>query len=286
MTYRFAVRAVLALVSASALFAQPQAQQNKGGQQQQQAQQPAAPKGPAPKSAEEGQALQAIFQGLQSPTPDIEGRIKSIDDFVVKYPDSDFKGLVLYIEAQTYQQKGDYEHMIVAGEQCLEAKPDPAVQVQTMLMLASSIAQKTREFDLDKQEKLAKVAKYTGDALDMLKTMEKPNPAVTDEQWANAKADMSAQAYEAQGMAAMANKDYDTAVKQLQLSAATAKTPDPATQVRLAAVYNLQGKHDDAIATLDKVLADTTLHPQIRQIAQAERARAVQAKNKAAEEKK
>jgi tetratricopeptide (TPR) repeat protein len=288
MTYRFAVGAVLALVSASALFAQPQAQQAKGGQQQQQAQQPAAPKGPAPKSAEEAQALQAIFQGVQTQTPDADTRIKGMQDFIVKYPDSDFKGLVLYVEAQTYQQKGDYEHMIVAGEQCLDTNPDPTVKVQTMLMLASSIAQKTREFDLDKQEKLARVAKYTNDSLELLKTMEKPNPAVPDEAWANAKADMTAQAYEAQGMAAMANKDYDTAVKQFQLSAATAKTPDQATQVRLAAVYNLQGKHDDAIATLDKVLADTTLNPQVRQIAQAERARAIQAKNKAAgaEEKK
>jgi len=286
MTHRFAVQAVLALVAAGALIAQPQGkqpQQNKNGQQQ--AQQAAAPKGPAPKSQAEAQALGTIQQA-----PDADSRIKAIDDFVVKYPDSDFKGLLQLVEAQTYQQKGDYEHMIVAGEQCLEGNPTPFVKVQAMLMLASSIAQKTREFDLDKQEKLDKVAKYTASALEMIPTVEKPNPAVTDEQWANAKADMMATAYEAQGMAAMAKKDYDTAAKQFQLSASTAKTPDPSTQVRLAAVYNLQGKNDDAIATLDKVLADPNLNPQVKQIAQAERARAVQAKAKAeakpAEEKK
>jgi len=38
------------------------------------------------------------------------------------------------------------------------------------------------------------------------------------------------------------------------------------------------GKPDDAIAILDKVMADDKVHPQIRQVAQAERVRAIQAK--------
>jgi hypothetical protein len=38
------------------------------------------------------------------------------------------------------------------------------------------------------------------------------------------------------------------------------------------------GKYDEAIAVLDKVMNDPDAHPQIRQVAQAERARAVQAK--------
>lgn len=292
MTSRFAVRGVLALLAAGSLFAQQpqgkQAQQSKGGQPQQgqQAQaQPPVRRGPAVKSPEEGAAVQAIFQA-----PDVDTRIKGIDEFVVKYPDSEFKGLVLLVQAQSYQQKGDYERMIVAGEQCLEANPDPAVKVQAMLMLASSIAQKTREFDLDKQEKLDKVDKYTKGALDLINAMEKPRPDLTDEQWLGAKADMIATAYEAQGMAALAKKDYETATKQFKLASETAKTPEPATSVRLAAAYNLSGKPDDAIATLDKVLADPALNAQVKQIAQAERARAVQAKNKAAakpaEEKK
>jgi predicted Zn-dependent protease len=57
-----------------------------------------------------------------------------------------------------------------------------------------------------------------------------------------------------------------------------AGTPDPATMVRLGQVYNQAGKPDDAIAILDKVMADDKVHPQIRQVAQAERVRAIQAK--------
>jgi hypothetical protein len=37
--------------------------------------------------------------------------------------------------------------------------------------------------------------------------------------------------------------------------------------VRLASAYESAGKHDEAIATVDKVLADPQLHPQIKQVA-------------------
>jgi hypothetical protein len=49
--------------------------------------------------------------------------------------------------------------------------------------------------------------------------------------------------------------------------------------VRLGAVYSLAGQYDDAIALLDKVMAQTDVHPQIKQFAQAERARAFQLKS-------
>ena len=46
---------------------------------------------------------------------------------------------------------------------------------------------------------------------------------------------------------------------------------------------NQAGKHDEAIATMDEVMADPQLNPQLKNFAQAEKVRAVQmkeAKNK------
>ena len=60
------------------------------------------------------------------------------------------------------------------------------------------------------------------------------------------------------------------------------KEPDPGTEVRLASAYNKAGKFDEAIALCDKLMAQPDLHPTIRQYAQAERARAFQAKGGAA----
>ena len=71
---------------------------------------------------------------------------------------------------------------------------------------------------------------------------------------------------------------YASRLAKLSADVEGAGTPDPATMVRLGQVYNAAGKPDDAIAILDKVMADPKVHPQIRQVAQAERVRAIQAK--------
>jgi hypothetical protein len=51
--------------------------------------------------------------------------------------------------------------------------------------------------------------------------------------------------------------------------------------IRLARAYTVSGKPDDAIALLDKVMSSAETPAQIKQYAQAERVRAVQAKGAA-----
>jgi len=234
--------------------------------------QPAAPpvKQPSVKSPAEGQALQAIFKA-----PDADSRIKAATDFVVKYADSEFKALALMVTAEMYREKNDYPDMVIYAERTLEADPN---NYMAMLMLASGIAEHTREFDLDREEKLGKVAKYANGAMELLKTAAKPNPTISDEQWTQAKETFYAQAHEALGLAAMVRKDYDTAIAELKASLESSKPPDPGTQVRLGAAYHGAKKYDEAIAILDQVMAAPDVHPQVRSIAQAERARAIQAK--------
>ncbi len=274
MKKRFLVRALMALVTAGSLFAVPQAQQAAPAPQ-------AAPAGglpvakqPSVKSQAEGQALQAVFQA-----PDPDARIKAAEEFLAKYADSEFKALALMVEADTYRQKNDYEHTVIYAERTLEADPQ---NYMAMLMLASSIAQRTREFDLDREEKLGRAEKYAKSAIEIVKTAPKPRPDVTDEQWTAAKADFTAQAHEALALAAMARKNYPVAIAEFKTALQAGSAPDPATQVRLGAVYNMAGQYDDAIATLTKVMELPDVHPQIKQVAQAERARAMQAKGGAA----
>jgi tetratricopeptide (TPR) repeat protein len=253
------IRALLALVAVSMAFAAVQGQ-------------PAAPpvKQPSVKSAAEGQALQAIFQTADAPT-----RIKLATDFVVKFADSDFKALVLMVTAETYRQQNDYANMIIYAERTLEADPN---NYMAMLLLASGIAQRTREFDLDREEKLGRVEKYANATMELVKTATKPNPQMTDEQWAQAKVAFNAQAYEALAMAAMARKNYGLAIAEFKTAIELSKPPDPATQARLGTVYIKAEKYDEAIAILDQALAAPDIHPQVKQYAQAERLRAIQAK--------
>lgn len=267
MSNRFVMRALLALVSVVPAFAAPQGK--PAAQTGQPAAQPVA-KQPSVKSPAEGQALNAIFQA-----PDVDARIKAAEDFVAKFADSDFKGLAWMIEAETYRQKNDYIKMIDYGERALEADPK---NYMAMLLLASGIAQRTREFDLDREEKLGRVEKYARTAMDIVKVAPKPNPQLTDEQWAQAKGSFTAQAHEALAMAAMARKNNDVAIAEFKIAVESSSPPDPATQVRLGAVYNEAKRYDDAIAILEKVMATPDVDSRIRQFAQAERARALQAK--------
>jgi tetratricopeptide (TPR) repeat protein len=242
----------------------------------------AAPAQPAQKtrgfkSPAEQKALQDIFG---APTP--EARITAVDDFVTKFANSDFQGLALYAATQASAQKNDYDKVIIYGERALAADPDDPVKLETMTMLAKTIGQRVRERDLDLEEKLGQVEKYCNTALDMLKTMAKPNPQMTDDKWELFKGQMAADAHEALGIDALVRKNFDLAIKEFKSSLEVTKEPDPTAAVRLAQAYNRAGKYDEAIAVCDKLMADANLHPTLKQYAQSERARAVVAKSKAA----
>ena len=229
-----------------------------------------APKVRSLRSKAEQQALQAVLHATTN-----EARILAADDFVTKFPKSDFRGLALWAEAQAYQQKNDYVNMVVYAERVLESDPDDATKAQTMAMLALAIAQHTGEFDLDREEKLGRVEKYADGALDILKTLPKPNASVSDEEWNSFKGQMAADAHDALGMDAMIRKNVDGAIKEFKTSIDATKAPSPSTEMRLAAAYNQAGKYDDALALCDKALNAPNLNPQIQRVALAERSRAM-----------
>ena len=229
-----------------------------------------AQKQPTPKGPKEIAALNAIF-GATDP----DARIKAVDDFIVKFADSDFKATVLQVAAMSAQQKNDFEKMVIYSERTLEADPN---NYTAMLMLANGLASRTKEFDLDKEEKLKKAEGYANTALPLIKSAVKPRPDIPDEQWEAAKKDYSAQAYEALGLSAMVRKNYAVAAQQFKASLDSGAQPDAATMVRLASAYNQLGKPDDSIALLDKLNAMPDLNSAIKAVAQQERNNATKLK--------
>jgi tetratricopeptide (TPR) repeat protein len=232
-------------------------------------------KGNAPKvSPGEAQAIQAAQDALQKNNPD--GVITAADNVLSKFKDTVFKDTILLWEAQAYQQKGDKDKALIYAERSLDANTN---NFQAALMLADITVQGTREHDLDRDEKLAKADKYANQAIAVVTTAEKPNPQVSDQQWADYKKDMIAQAHDALGMSALDKKDYDKAISELKMAVDDAAHPEPAFEVRLASAYQSAGKNDEAIATAEKVMNDSTVPQQIRSVAQSIRASAVMAKN-------
>jgi tetratricopeptide (TPR) repeat protein len=228
-------------------------------------------KQPVVKSKEEADALMAMFNAKDS-----DSRIAAGEALVQKFADTQFKSLALFFIAASYLEKNDYEKTITYAERSLQADPE---NYQAMLMLARTLAGRTKEFDLDREEKLATVEKHGNRVLEILKTAPRPNPNVTDEQWDGAKKEFTAQVYEAFGMAAMARNKPDQAIEQYRKALDTSPNPDPATMVRLGVAYAKAAKYDDAVASFDKVMAMPQVDPAVRQVAQAERVRALQNKN-------
>jgi tetratricopeptide (TPR) repeat protein len=216
-------------------------------------------KAPQPKNQKEGEAVMAIFQAQ-----DPDARIAAAMNLVTKFAESDFKATALYVAAFTYQQKGDLENVVVYAEKCLEADPK---FFGAQLLIASSLAQRTKEFDLDKEEKLGRAEKMAKAALELIPAAPKPNAQIPDDQWNAAKKDFTAQAHEALGMSALVRKKYDVCASELAIAVSDAQQPDPATMVRLASCQINTKKFDEAIAILDKALADPNSAPAVKNAA-------------------
>jgi tetratricopeptide (TPR) repeat protein len=226
--------------------------------------------GQKPKSKNETEAVMAV---MKASTPD--EKIAAAENLLAKYKDTEFKSYALLQAAQGAQMKGDQVAAIQYGNRAIEAD---ANNFQALLLVSGLLAQSTREFDLDKDEKLGRSTKMASDAIAAVNAAAKPNPSLTDEQWAGIKKDMISQAHDTLGTIAMVQKKYDAAITEFKNSIEVAATPEPATSVRLAAAYTNAGKFDDSAALLDKVIADAGANATVKKAAQAEKLRVEKAK--------
>ena len=164
-----------------------------------------APKGPAPKSQAELQALQALQAAVQG--TDLDAIIKTCEDLLTRFPDTDFKDTVLTSEADAYQQKGDWIKAQIFAEQAIATNPKAA---NATLMLADILSKHTGEHDLDRDEKLTKAEASAHQAIELVAAQPKP-PQVPDAAWDGYKKQLTAQAQDDLGLVFAARKSWDSA---------------------------------------------------------------------------
>jgi tetratricopeptide (TPR) repeat protein len=193
----------------------------------------------------------------------MDGVIAAADDLVTKFADTEFKEIAFLLAAQAAKQKNDSAKAQVYGERVLQINPK---SFQAQVLLGELIVRETRETDLDKEEKLGKAEKYFKDSVTAVKTSPKPNPQITDEQWADAQQQVEGEAHNGLGMAALVRKKYDVAIAEFK-SASEIDPKEPAYQARLASALLSGGKNAEAIVVADKLLAMPDVHPQIKTLA-------------------
>jgi len=239
------------------------------------AQQPASV--PKPKSQKEVQALQKVQAAAQQNNPDAE--VQAINEVLEQFQDTEYKNMLLTMAMDAEARKGDYEQTIVYGERAVQADP---TNIQAYDTLAQDIAQHTRDTDLDKDKSLQKVKDYANKALDLLKNAATAPAGIPAEQWPDVKKDMTAQAHEALGMAAVVEKKYPEAITNLKTASEEGSKPNPVTYARLSQAYNGAKQYDNAIATADKVLATADAPAAAKQFAQQQKDMATKLKGGAA----
>lgn len=260
---RIILTGTLALATACGFGLIPLMAQTPPAQQTAPQQPPAQKQGqpqliPGTKSVGESQAVVNLVQAQGNP----DATIKAAEELLTKYADTQFKETALLSEANAYQDKGDADKAQIYGQRVLEVNPK---SFQAELMLGELLARSTRENDLDKEEKLTKADKYFNGAMSNVQSASKPNPQITDAQWEEGKKFVTAEAHNGLGMLALLRKKYDVAITEFKTASDT--DPQPTYLVRLASAYESAGKHAEAIAICDKVLADPQLHPQIKTVA-------------------
>jgi tetratricopeptide (TPR) repeat protein len=233
-----------------------------------------AQKAPQAKSQKEVDALQAAQKAVG---PDAQ--LKAIDYVLENFADTEFKVPLLQMGMQIAEQKGDFAMTVTYGERTLEADPKNMFAQAT---LALEIVAHTREFDLDKEEKLAKAEKYANQAIANAKDSPKMRPDITDEQWNNVKKDIAAQAHDSLGRLAALRKKYDVSIAEFKTSLDVGATPDSTTMVRLGDAYLQTGKFDDAIVLFDKAAAVPNAPAAVKSVAASRKADALKMKEKAA----
>jgi tetratricopeptide (TPR) repeat protein len=229
-------------------------------QGQQQAQQ-----GPHPKSQKELDALRAVQADQQAQNWDKE--IQDINNVLENFSDTEFKPQLMSMAMDAAQRKGDYAQTVVWGERIVQNDPN---DIPARVMLAETIAQHTRENDLDKDQSLKKVDDNANKALELLKTTNTPPVGMSEAQWPEYKKQLTSQAYDALGQAADLNKKYPDAISKFKL-ALDAMPNNSVAAARLAKAYVDNKQYDDAISAADKVLAMNEAPAVVKQFAQQQK---------------
>jgi len=175
------------------------------------------------------------------------------EKLVVEFKNTENKGAALYLTMLGYQQANDFEGMLTYGELVLEENPE---HWGALLALAYVLPLRTREHDLDKEEKLTQAEGYAKRALDVIPRTENPNPdAMTDDEWLLQKKDLMAEVHKALGAVAAKREDWTAAETSYRQALQVANKQTGELFYQVAKALKEQGKTDEAMGMLDQSIA-------------------------------
>jgi tetratricopeptide (TPR) repeat protein len=252
---------VITLAAATSLFAQQPAASNQSGSTQSGSTQSgaanagaAAPQGKRPPQAKtqpEFDAYQAAIANMKDPA----AMEKAADDFAAKFPTSDLRVLLYRAAMNSYQSANNGEKMMEMGRKVLTLDPnDP----EAALGVAQVLAERTRDTDLDKDQRYDEASKMAQHALETIDT-DVAAPAGTPPDKVEAyKRYLKSTAYAVIGTIQFDQEKFADAEATLRKAIdADPSQPDPVAMLRLALALDKQEKYPEALQQTTKVVAMT-----------------------------
>ena len=231
---------------------------NKQEQQpgQQQAAQPTGKHQPVAKTPEEYKAYQDA-----AAKPDAPSAEAAADAFAQQYPQSELRGALYQHVMGLYQNQNNSDKTIEIGRKTLAIEPDNAPALVTV---ATFLANRTRETDLDRDERFAEAKKNAEKAIELANAGQAVPAGTPPAQAATYKDTLVSMAYAALGAIDFNNKNYPAAEQNLRKSVEPSQAqPDPISWYQLALTLQREGKNPDALTAASKCVDVATQTPEV-----------------------
>lgn len=173
-------------------------------------------------------------------------------DFAAKFPDSELRSALYQRAMNLYAQGGNSEKVVELGRLAIAADP---INPIPLMEVASTLAETTRDTDLDREQRLAEAAKDAQAAIDNLDTglLLPPNP--DPEKVAGAKRTILTNSYTALGMVSMSRNDYSAAAGDFQKAIDAGKdNPEAVLYLRLSVAQDKQKDYQRALDSANKAV--------------------------------
>lgn len=214
---------------------------------------PAGKRAPAAKTQPEFDAYKAAIV-LTDPA----ATEKAAVDFAAKFPDSELRVMVYKSAMQKYYAANNADKMSEMAQKALTFDADDP---EALVGLAQVIAERTRDTDLDRDQRVAEAKKDAEHALVTIDT-DIPSSGYPPEQLANYKGFLRSEAYAVLGKLATDAKNWPEAETDLRKSIdALPQSPDSIAVLRLAVALDMQNKVPEALKYADQAVDLTKDRP-------------------------
>jgi Flp pilus assembly protein TadD len=194
-------------------------------------------------NAEEDAAYAAILAVPTTDKASVDKKIQLGQDFIQKYPSSQYvRGAYEQVLIGQYANQ-EWSGFYITADKILSTNPDDVDVLTTVGWVIPH--QYYNRSNRDAAEKLDKAEAYEKHAIELIPSIPKP-ASLTDDQFAQVKAEKLSQAHSGLGLVYFRAEDLGNAARELQLSIKGVPVPDPTDVYTLGVVLSELGQNAEA----------------------------------------